>query len=89
MVFAVETYCPASDGYLGGADRGGGDPDADGPEGDFALSGAGAADRQSVLEVSARCRASSVQPAVTRVERRTVANRTIATSGAMVKDMTT
>ena len=46
MVFAVETYCPASDGYLGRAHRGGGDPDADRAEGDLAVSGAGTADRK-------------------------------------------
>ena len=50
MVFAVETYCPASDGGLGGADRGGSDPHADRAEGDLALPGAGAADRQPVLK---------------------------------------
>ena len=35
------------------AHRGGGDPHADGAEGDFAVSGAGAADRESLLVVSA------------------------------------
>ena len=49
MVFAVETYCPATDGDLGGAHRGGGDPDADGAEDHLALSGGGTADRESVL----------------------------------------
>jgi Xaa-Pro dipeptidase len=39
---------------LGGADRGRGDPHARGPEGDLALSGAGAADRKSLLILATR-----------------------------------
>ena len=54
MVFAVETYCPASDGILGRAHRGGGDPHADGPEDHLAVSGARAADRQPVLTLATR-----------------------------------
>ena len=37
MVFAVETYCPASGRRFGRADRGGGDPDADRAEGAISL----------------------------------------------------
>ena len=43
MVFALETYCAAPDGALGGADRGGGRRHADRPRGDHALPGGRAA----------------------------------------------
>ena len=43
MVFALETYCPATRRPLGGADRGGGRRHADRPRGAHALPGRGAA----------------------------------------------
>ena len=49
MVFALETYCPATDGYLGGAHRGGGRGHRQGLPGDHAVPGRGTADRQSLL----------------------------------------
>ncbi len=49
MVFAVETYCPASDGISAARIEEEVILTPDGTEGHFALPGAGAADRQSLL----------------------------------------
>ena len=49
MVFALETYCPAKDGYLGRAHRGGGRGHRQGLPRDHAVPGGGAADREPVL----------------------------------------
>ena len=49
MVFALETYCPSTDGKLGSADRGGDRRDRDRPRGHHALPVRGAARRQRVL----------------------------------------
>ena len=49
MVFALETYCPATDGYLGRAHRGGGRGHRQGLPRDHAVPGRGTADREQVL----------------------------------------
>ena len=49
MVFAVETYCPASDGVSAARIEEEVILTPERPEGHFAVSGAGVADRQSVL----------------------------------------
>ena len=53
MVFALETYCPATDGYLGRAHRGGGRGHRQGLPRDHAVPGGGTADREPVLMGSA------------------------------------
>ena len=49
MVFALETYCPAKDGYLRRAHRGGGRGHRQGLPRHHAVPGRGTADRQPVL----------------------------------------
>ena len=49
MVFALETYCPAKDGYLGRAHRGGGGGHRQGLPRDHAVPGGGTADREQIL----------------------------------------
>ena len=49
MVFAIETYCPATDGYSGRAHRGRGRGHRQGLQGDLAVPGRGTADQREVL----------------------------------------
>ncbi len=49
MVFAIETYCPAKDGFSGRAHRGRGGRHRQGLPGDLAVPGRGTADREPVL----------------------------------------
>ena len=49
MVFALETYCPATDGYSGRAHRGGGRGHRQGLPRDHAVPGRGTADRGEIL----------------------------------------
>ena len=54
MVFALETYCPATDGYLRRAHRGGGRRHRQGLPGHHAVPGRGTADREPLLSGSGR-----------------------------------
>ena len=54
MVFAIETYCPATDGYLRRAHRGRGRGHRQGLHADLAVPGRGAADRGEILNKRTR-----------------------------------
>ena len=57
MVFAIETYCPATDGYSGRAHRGRGRGHRQGLQGDLAVPGGGTADLGEILRLHAGDRA--------------------------------